>query len=133
MRPTVPGTSVAWAERREALVQMPDWQARGRIAVKSADGGGQGSIRWRQADSGSRVHLSGPFGVGAYEISWKADSVEIIGKAGEVEIAYAGQNAAERFLMDHLTRIPGVNSIKSSFALKQVAYRTALPIAEQAA
>jgi len=102
MRPTVPGTSVAWAERREALVQMPDWQARGRIAVKSAGGGGQGSIRWRQAGSGSRVRLSGPFGVGAYEISWKADSVEIIGKAGEVEIAYAGQNAAERFLMDQL-------------------------------
>lgn len=37
--------------------------------------------------------------------------------------------AYERFLMEHLTRIPGVASIKSSFALKQVAYRTALPIA----
>ena len=34
----------------------------------------------------------------------------------------------ERFLVDHLTRIPGVNSIKSSFALKQVSYRTALPL-----
>ena len=30
--------------------------------------------------------------------------------------------------MDHLTRIPGVASIKSSFALKQVSYRTALPL-----
>jgi DNA-binding Lrp family transcriptional regulator len=38
-------------------------------------------------------------------------------------------SAYERFLLDHLTRIPGVASIKSSFALKQVAYRTALPIA----
>ena len=37
--------------------------------------------------------------------------------------------AYERFLMDHLTRVPGVASIKSSFALKQVAYRTALPLA----
>ncbi|MBI1985531.1 MAG: Lrp/AsnC family transcriptional regulator [Rhodospirillales bacterium] len=36
--------------------------------------------------------------------------------------------AYERFLLEHLTRIPGVASIKSSFALKQVAYRTALPI-----
>jgi len=35
----------------------------------------------------------------------------------------------ERFLLDHLTRIPGVASIKSSFALKQVTYKTALPIA----
>jgi Lrp/AsnC family transcriptional regulator, leucine-responsive regulatory protein len=34
----------------------------------------------------------------------------------------------QRFLLDHLTRIPGVASIKSSFALKQVSYRTALPL-----
>ncbi len=38
--------------------------------------------------------------------------------------------AYERFLIEHLTRIPGVASIKSSFALKQVAYRTALPISQ---
>ena len=38
--------------------------------------------------------------------------------------------AYERFLKDHLTRIPGVRSIQSSFALKQVAYRTALPLDE---
>lgn len=37
--------------------------------------------------------------------------------------------AFQRFLLDHLTRIPGVASIKSSFALKQVSYRTALPLA----
>lgn len=36
--------------------------------------------------------------------------------------------AYERFLKEHLTRIPGVASIKSSFALNQVQYRTALPL-----
>lgn len=36
--------------------------------------------------------------------------------------------AFERFLLDHLTRVDGVASIKSSFALKQVKYQTALPI-----
>ena len=34
----------------------------------------------------------------------------------------------QHFLLEHLTRIPGVASIKSSFALKQVSYRTALPL-----
>jgi len=34
----------------------------------------------------------------------------------------------ERFLMEHLTRIPGVSNIKSSFALNQVKYSTALPL-----
>ena len=36
--------------------------------------------------------------------------------------------AYERFLMDHLTRIKGIASIKSSFSLKQVCYKTALPV-----
>jgi DNA-binding Lrp family transcriptional regulator len=34
----------------------------------------------------------------------------------------------ERFLLDYLTKIPGVATIKSSFALNQVKYRTELPI-----
>jgi DNA-binding Lrp family transcriptional regulator len=34
----------------------------------------------------------------------------------------------ERFLKDHLTRLRGVASIKSSFALKQVKYSTAMPL-----
>lgn len=34
----------------------------------------------------------------------------------------------ERFLKERLTRIPGVANIRSSFALKQVRYRTALPL-----
>lgn len=37
-------------------------------------------------------------------------------------------HAFERFLMDHLTKIRGIASIKSSFALKQVKYTTALPL-----
>lgn len=36
--------------------------------------------------------------------------------------------AYERFLLDHLTQIPGVAAIRSSFALKQVKYSTALPV-----
>lgn len=34
----------------------------------------------------------------------------------------------ERFLKESLTRIPGVSNIRSSFALQQVAYSTALPL-----
>jgi Lrp/AsnC family transcriptional regulator, leucine-responsive regulatory protein len=37
--------------------------------------------------------------------------------------------AFERFIMEFLTRVPGVGNIKSSFALKQVKYQTALPLA----
>ncbi len=47
-----------------------------------------------------------------------------------LRVVTADLQAYERFLMEHLTRVPGVASIKSSIALKQVAYRTALPIAQ---
>jgi DNA-binding Lrp family transcriptional regulator len=34
----------------------------------------------------------------------------------------------ERFIVDHLTKIPGISNIRSSLALKQVQYKTALPL-----
>ena len=47
-----------------------------------------------------------------------------------LRVVIADLEAYKSFLMDHLTRIPGVANIRSSFALKQVKYRTALPIAD---
>ncbi len=38
----------------------------------------------------------------------------------------------ERFLAEKLTRIEGVANIQSSFALKQVVYKTELPLGEEA-
>ena len=59
--------------------------------------------------------------------------VELYRMSGEIDyllrVVTSDLSAYERFLIEHLTRVPGVASIKSSFALKQVAYRTALPIA----
>jgi DNA-binding Lrp family transcriptional regulator len=40
--------------------------------------------------------------------------------------------ALEHFILAFLSRVPGVGNIKSSFALKQVKYQTALPLPAQA-
>ena len=45
-----------------------------------------------------------------------------------LRVVVADLEAFERFIIDHLTKVPGIANIKSSFALKQVAYKTALPI-----
>jgi Lrp/AsnC family leucine-responsive transcriptional regulator len=45
-----------------------------------------------------------------------------------LRIVVADVAAYETFLKEHLTRIPGVSSIKSSFALNRVKYETALPM-----
>lgn len=45
-----------------------------------------------------------------------------------IRVVVASIDDYERFLVNELTTIPGVASIKSSFALKQVTYRTDLPL-----
>ena len=45
-----------------------------------------------------------------------------------LRVVVADLDAYERFIVEHLTRVPGIANIKSSFALKQVAYRTELPL-----
>jgi Lrp/AsnC family leucine-responsive transcriptional regulator len=47
-----------------------------------------------------------------------------------LRVLVADVQALERFIVDFLSRIPGVDNIKSSFALKQVKYKTALPLPE---
>ena len=45
-----------------------------------------------------------------------------------LRVVVADLAAYERFLMQKLTKIPGIASIKSSFALRTVRYRTDLPV-----
>lgn len=46
-----------------------------------------------------------------------------------IRVAVPNIQALERFIQDQLTSIPGIEKIRSSFALKQVSYKTALPLA----
>jgi len=50
-----------------------------------------------------------------------------------IRVAVADMAALERFILNQLTPIPGVEKIRSSFALKQVRYKTALPVPVPAA
>lgn len=47
-----------------------------------------------------------------------------------LRVVMADLGAYERFLMDHITRIPTVASIRSSFALRAVKQRTDLPLTQ---
>lgn len=47
-----------------------------------------------------------------------------------VRVVVPDLDAYERFLLDRLTRVPGVTNIRSSFALKQVIYKTELPLGD---
>ena len=45
-----------------------------------------------------------------------------------IRVAVSDIGALEKFILEQLTPIPGVEKIRSSFALKQVRYKTALPL-----
>jgi DNA-binding Lrp family transcriptional regulator len=45
-----------------------------------------------------------------------------------LRVVVADVQALERFIVNELTVIPGISRIRSSFALKQVKYQTALPL-----
>ncbi|AUN94966.1 Lrp/AsnC family transcriptional regulator [Pseudazoarcus pumilus] len=46
-----------------------------------------------------------------------------------IRVVVPDVRSLERFILDRLTPIPGIVNIRSSFALKQVKYETALPLA----
>jgi Lrp/AsnC family leucine-responsive transcriptional regulator len=45
-----------------------------------------------------------------------------------LRVVVPDMQSLERFIVDYLAKIPGVSNIRSSFALKQVKYKTALPL-----
>jgi DNA-binding Lrp family transcriptional regulator len=45
-----------------------------------------------------------------------------------IRVVVSDMPALERFIVDKLTKISGISNIKSSLALKQVKYKTALPL-----
>ena len=45
-----------------------------------------------------------------------------------MRVAVKGISELEKFILEQLTPIPGIEKIRSSFALKQVRYKTALPL-----
>jgi Lrp/AsnC family leucine-responsive transcriptional regulator len=49
-----------------------------------------------------------------------------------IRVAVPDMQALERFILDRLSPIPGIEKIRSSFTLKQVRYKTALPLTAHA-
>ena len=86
------------AGRRAAIEAVDTWEARGRIALKTAGASGQGSFTWIQTGDRTVLRVAGPFGAEAREIRWDPERLTVLSGQGEVALDYAGPDAAERFL-----------------------------------
>jgi outer membrane lipoprotein LolB len=111
-RPAIPDRTESFAARQERLLGLGQWEARGRVAIKSADTGGQGSLQWLQTGPVARIRVSGPFGAGAYEINWMPGQVTVTSRGAEAVLEYVGPDAAERFLAEQLGWSFPVTSIR---------------------
>jgi outer membrane lipoprotein LolB len=93
---------IDWAARRADLAGWRDWDASGRIAVRSEHGGTQGDLAWAQRGEETRLRVNGPFGVGAYELRWNSSELTVIGKGGAFSRSYDGPESMNDFLAEQL-------------------------------
>lgn len=89
---------MGWETRRDALLALDSWEIRGRIGVKTPDGGGQGNLEWRQGSVDAQLRVSGPFGAGAWELRWNDREAILTDGNGEVAFEYTGEGALDRLL-----------------------------------
>ena len=103
------GEQPDWGSGNSALLQAEQWEFSGRMAIKVEDPqlqqefkGGQVTVRWVQQQTDSRIRLSGPLGMGAWEVFWCADQITASDAKGERSIRYSGPEAAENFMRREL-------------------------------
>lgn len=58
------------------LEQLDRWQARGRIGISGAEGGGSGSFDWQQRGDRADVQIRGPVGVGSVHLQVQGDVID---------------------------------------------------------
>jgi outer membrane lipoprotein LolB len=83
-RPVAPVAPLAprpWEERVAMLQQAREWELDGRTAVSLGDQGWQASLDWRQNEDTSELHLAGPLGTGATQVTLTPAGVSVNGAA----------------------------------------------------
>lgn len=58
------------------LNELQRWQARGRIGVSGAEGGGSGSFDWQQRGDRADVQIRGPVGIGSVRLEMQGDAAD---------------------------------------------------------
>ena len=85
-----------WELRQEVLGGVPNWEFRGRIAVKAGDEGFNGKFRWTQTGNHFYATVGGPLGIGTVIIEGSDRAIVLTDKDGtksalidpEVELYY---------------------------------------------
>ncbi len=63
-----PPGSVDWEAHRQVLLELDQWQFKGRMALKAGDDGVNGSVTWAQDNTNLDFRFRGPLGVGGFRV-----------------------------------------------------------------
>ncbi len=74
---TTPAMTVATEAEVARLQQWTVWQARGRLAVKTANDGFNAHFNWRQAVGETELVVEGPFGAGHSRVLASAERIRL--------------------------------------------------------
>ena len=64
-----------WVDRSDAIRDLSVWTLNGRIGLRLAERGFNGSLIWQQTGDAMHVDFSGPLGAGAFQISGDPDEL----------------------------------------------------------
>jgi len=77
-------TAINWKEYQQTLGKIQHWEIAGRIAVQTADNGGQADYTWKQKNlSHYDIRLQAPLGAGTTWIEARAHGVRLRSSSGD--------------------------------------------------
>lgn len=88
--------SSQWLKQTNRLYQLNDWSLSGRVAIQTADNGGQADLIWRQAGNDFTIQLNGPLGSGALELTSLSDGVLLSSSSGEQLMAASAESLLQQ-------------------------------------
>ena len=80
-------TAASWEARKHELTGLETWDIKGRIAVRTNDKSGSGSLYWAQRRDEYNLRVIAPFSGGVYELSGVAGEVSLRTPGNELLLA----------------------------------------------
>lgn len=101
--PPLESPQLAWQVRQAQLLPLTTWNLVGRVALRSANDGGQASLRWAHTPAGQTIDLHGPLGRGMVRLQQDEHGVRLLDNAQQV---YTAENAEALLFNTTGWRIP---------------------------
>ena len=91
-------TAKDWPARRVQLLALQDFALHARIAIAAGSDGFSGTLRWQQHGSAGQMQLVGALGIGAIDIAFDGDSMQLKDSRGNVLADAAARAEIDRRL-----------------------------------